>query len=113
MEMEVTQLADDVVNVALVGRLDTSGVGRIETRFTATLVPRGARAVVDLSRVEFVSSMGLRMFIAVGRALARNHGKLVLYAPQPPVNEVFETVSLKDMIPVKPDSPSALAVVRS
>ena len=113
MEMEVTQVANGIVNVALVGRLDTPGVDHIEMRFTAALVPRGLQAVVDLSRVEFVGSMALRMFISVGRALKQKHGKLVLYAPQPLVKQVFETVSLNDIIPVQPDSAAALVAVRS
>jgi anti-anti-sigma regulatory factor len=49
------------------------------------------------------------MFISVARALARKQGKLILYAPQPLVKEVFDTVSLGEIIPVKTDISSALA----
>src|SRR5579871_2295204 len=113
MEMQITDEAEGVLKVGLVGRLDTPGVDKIELRMTASLVPRGARAVVDLSQVEFVGSMGIRMFISVARALARKQGKLVLYAPQPPVQQVFDTVALGEMIPVQPDAASALAAARS
>ncbi len=113
MQMQITEIAGGVLNVALTGRLDTPGVDRIETRFTAALVPRGATAIVDLSAVEFVGSMAIRMFIAVARALGRQHAKLVLYAPQPLVNDVFETVLLRQIVPVQLDSESALAAARS
>jgi len=109
MEMAITEATGGIVEVALSGRLDTPGVAQIELRFTAALVPRAARAIVDLSKVEFIGSMGLRMFISVARALARKQGKLILYAPQVLVKEVFDTVSLGEIIPVKADIASALA----
>jgi anti-anti-sigma factor len=107
--MTITDGAGGILEVALGGRLDTPGVAQIELRFTASLVPRAARAIVDLSKVEFIGSMGIRMFITVARALARKQGKLILYAPQPLVREVFDTVSLGEIIPVKADSSAALA----
>ncbi len=106
--MTITDGAGGILEVALGGRLDTPGVAQIELRFTASLVPRAARAIVDLSKVEFIGSMGIRMFITVARALAKKQGKLILYAPQALVKEVFDTVSLGEIIPVKPDMISAL-----
>jgi anti-sigma B factor antagonist len=113
VEMKIKDAAEGVVDVALIGRLDTPGVAGIELRFTATLVPRAARAVIDMSQVEFIGSMGIRMFISVARALSKKQGKLVLYRPQPMVEEVFNTVALGEIISVQPDAASALAAVRS
>jgi anti-anti-sigma factor len=109
MEMKVTDGAGGIVEVELVGRLDTPGVAQIELRFTAMLVPRAARAIVDLSKVDFIGSMGIRMFISVARALLKKQGKLVLYAPQPLVKGVLDAVSLGQIIPLKTDILSALA----
>ena len=107
MKVEIADTADGLVSVALIGRLDAPGVERIEPDLITSLVPRCARAIVDLSRLEFVSSMGLRMFITLARDLARNKGKLVLYAPQPWVNMIFTTASLHSIIPVCADAMSA------
>jgi len=112
MKMDITE-DEGVVRVGLVGRLDTPGVDAIETRFTAAVCPRGARTVVDLSGVEFIGSLGLRMFITVARTLGRKNGKLILFAPQPFVAQVLETASLGDIIPVQPDAASALAAARA
>src|SRR5690242_12706566 len=98
--MEVTPLAATQVKVVLAGRLDTPAVDRLETKFVAALVPRGLSAIVDLAQVDFVTSMGLRMFISVSRALGRKNARLVLFAPQDMVRDVFETVSLGDLITI-------------
>ena len=70
MDMDVTDLGNNTVKIALHGRLDTPGVDQIELRFSATIVPKGKNAIVDLSDVSFVASMGLRMFISVARSVA-------------------------------------------
>ena len=113
MKMEIADTADGLVNVTLVGRLDTPAVERIEPDLVASLVARGARAIVDLSGLEFVGSMGLRMFIAIARDLARNNGKLVLYAPQPWVNVMFTTAGLHTIVAVRPDAASAAVTARA
>ena len=113
MEMQVSEIAPDQIKVTLKGRLDTPGVDRIETRFVAALVPRAKNAIVDLSQTDFVASMGIRMFISAARALNGKHARLVLFAPQALVREIFETVSLGQIISICDDEASAIAARRA
>jgi anti-sigma B factor antagonist len=113
MHMQFGDAGQGIVNVALVGRLDTPGVGHVETQLTAHVVPRGARAIVDLSQVDFVGSLGIRMFITIARAAARNGGRVVLYGAQPMVAQVFETTSLNEIVPVRADAAAAHETARS
>jgi anti-anti-sigma factor len=113
MHMQLIDAGEGILNVSLVGRLDTPGVDQIETQLTAHLVPRAARALIDLSQVEFIGSGGIRMFITIARALGRKGGKLVLYGAQPSVAQVFATTSLNDIVPVRADAAAAAAAVRA
>ena len=113
MQMQIGDAGEGITNVALIGRLDTPGVDRIEIQLTAHLVPRGVRAIVDLSQVAFIGSGGIRMFITIARALGRRGGKLVLYGAQPAVAEVLQTTSLNEIVPVRTDAASAVAVART
>ncbi len=112
MGMTVREVAEGVVDVAITGRLDTPGVDAIETRLNAEVTGAGANAIIDLSKVEFVGSMGIRMFVALARAQAKRQHKLVLYGPQSQVREIFDTVALGSIVPVVEDGPAALAAVR-
>ena len=112
MQLQLGDTVGGVLNLALVGRLDTPGVDRIETPLTAQLVPRGVRATVDLSQVTFLGSGGIRMFITIARALGRKGGRLVLYGAQPLVAEVLETTSLNDIVPVRADATTATTAAR-
>ena len=111
--MEVVNLGERLVKVTLTGRLDTQGVNRLETRFVAALVPGANNAIVDLSGVDFVASMGIRLFITVARSLAMRHAKLAIYGAQSMVNEVFDHVSLSEMVPVVASESEAIAAVSS
>ena len=112
MQLRLEEMTEGVLNVSLIGRLDTPGVDAVETRLTAHLVPRGARAMIDLSQVTFIGSGGIRMFITIARALGRKGGKLVLYGAQPLVAQVFDTTSLNEIVPVRADATAAATVVR-
>ena len=111
MEMEVSDLDGNVRKVAFVGRLDTQGVDAIENQFTASVVPAQQPTIVDLSNVDFVASMGIRMFIAVGRSLSSKQVGMALYAPQDLVAEVFDNVSMSDIMPICSSESEAISAV--
>ena len=111
MRLEMTDLGD-ASRVALEGRLDTPGVTQIETRFTASLVPPGRDAVVDLSAVTFLSSMGIRMLITVGRALKSRNATMVLFGAQPMVRQSLEHVGLPEIITLAETQEQALALLK-
>ncbi len=113
VDMEIADLDNGLTKITLSGRLDTPGVDRIEARFVAAVVPANKSAVVDISGVDFVASMGIRLFITVARSLAMRHAKLAIYGAQSMVNEVFDHVSLSEMVPVVANESEAIAAVSS
>ena len=112
VEMDATGLEGGLTKITFSGRLDTPGVDRIEARFAASVVAAHQSAIVDISRVDFISSMGIRMFITVARSLALRNAKLAIYGAQTMVNDVFEHVSLKEIIPVVDSESAAIAAVK-
>jgi anti-anti-sigma factor len=109
MDMQVSEVGG-VTKVALVGRLDTAGASRIETAFTARVVPPGRATIVDLSGVSFLASLGIRMLISAARGLAGRNAKLVLFGAPGPVAEVIETAALSTLIPVAASEAEAVAM---
>jgi anti-anti-sigma factor len=110
MQMDIA-IVDNIARIRLNGRLDTHGVDQVETKFTASLVPGRHNAIVDLSGLDFITSMGLRMFIGVAKALKRYNAKLVLFAPQPQVNDVFVSAGLSQMVPIVGTEAEALKTI--
>jgi len=111
MDMNIDTLGERLVKVTLTGRLDTPGVDGLETRFLAAMVPDANNAIVDLSRVDFLSSMGIRMLLQAARSLKARKATLALFGAQPRVNQVFEAVALKQLVAIRTTEAEALAAV--
>lgn len=111
MELSVTDVAQDVVCIGLNGRLDTLGVDRVETRFNAAVVASQKHALIDLSAVSFVSSMGVRMLVAAARAMQRGGHRLALFGAPPLVLETLENVALDKLMPLSHNQDAALQAV--
>jgi len=110
MDMQFTDVGG-VTKAVLGGRLDSFSVGEVETRFVASIVPKEQPAVIDLSDVSFIASLGIRMLIGTARALQRSNARFAMFGANDAVMEIIETTSLTEIIPVVGTEAEALAVV--
>lgn len=81
------------------GRLDIVGISAIEQLLLAE-AREGARVVVDLGAVDFISSTGIRTFMTLARELHAQGGILVLATPGPQLAEVLRLTGVDQVIPV-------------
>ena len=91
---------DDVVRFELNGRLDAAGADQIEAPLTASVRKGDRNVLIDLADVPFVGSLGIRVLVMAARILQRAGRTMVLTGVQPQVMDVFETVSLGELIPI-------------
>ena len=91
---------DRAVRFVLEGRLDSAGTEEIEARLTDCARRGSNNVILDLAKVPFVGSLGIRMLVSLGRTLQRQGRTVVLIGVQPLVQDVFETVALGEMIPI-------------
>lgn len=108
MEFAVTEAGEDINRITLQGRLDAPGASAIEIPFTATLKSANRHAVIDMTDVAFVASLGIRLLFSVARIVQRQGRRVVLYGIQPDVREVFETVAMDQVIPTAADEADAI-----
>jgi anti-anti-sigma factor len=81
---------DGTVSIALEGELDLAGARRVEESLAAAEREGPARLIVDLGRLQFIDSTGLRLLLQAD-ARAREGGYELLLRPgQPAVQRVFE-----------------------
>lgn len=100
MQMSVNETADAAVEVALSGRLDAAGVDTVEVRFNAAAIASDRHALVDLTAVEFVSSMGVRMLLTAAKAMKMRQRRFLLVVPAGPVRDMLETAAIDTLIPM-------------
>lgn len=110
MNIAVEEMEGGITRILLEGRLDIEGAAAVDLRMNV-IAGSAKRVLVDLEKVSFLGSMGLRAIVVPSQAVNRRGGKLVLFKPQPLVEEVLKTSRIDTVIPVRHDLESALAAL--
>ena len=111
MELQYSELEKDIRLIKLSGRLDIIGTGEIETKFAGYSAGEKVRIVVDLSEVDFLASIGIRLLTLTAKSIARRGGKMVLLNPISEVQNVLEITGIPAMIPIYSHLESAETVL--
>jgi anti-sigma B factor antagonist len=110
MNMNVTEIADGITHVVLDGRLDIAGAQQIDLTFAA-LSNSKDKLIVDLGKVDFIASMGVRTLMFGGKTIARKGGRIVICNPEENVEKVLRMTGLDEVVAIYPDYASALAAL--
>src|SRR5215207_1995008 len=113
MELQYSELDNNIRLIKLNGKLDIIGTGQIETQFAGYCGGENARLVVDLSDVEFLASIGIRLLTLTAKAVASRGGKMVLLNPNPDVHHVLDVTEIQAIVPIYSHLESAEAVLMS
>ena len=93
------------------GRLDGATSSQFAQRVEALVTGTEPRLLVDFSGVDFVSSAGLRVVLALVKKVKSVKGALILCAVQPAVREVLEITGFAGMIDIHPERATALTAL--
>jgi anti-anti-sigma factor len=104
--------AGDVLIVGISGRLDSTTAQPAEDSFARALGENAPRLAVDLSKLEYISSAGLRVLLLMAKKVQQAKGKVVLFGLVPNVREVFSISGFDRIFTIEPDAASAIAAVR-
>ncbi|MGA2596668.1 MAG: STAS domain-containing protein [Bryobacteraceae bacterium] len=107
MTIERKQVSDRVV-LLVSGRMDAENAPRFEQQCRACIAEGLNGLVVDVGELIYVSSMGLRSFISVAKALRDKGGALRICRLNGLVKQVFEITGLLDTFPVYESVEAAL-----
>jgi len=111
MEISFDHLDAPFSCVRLNGKLDAPGADRIGTRFTAAVASRGLPAIVDLSGVTLLTSMGIRLLVSTARALSHKGATMVLFGAQPLVREGLQHTALDQIIALAETESQAIELI--
>ena len=113
MEIKEIKIDEQITHLALSGRLNIAGAEQVELKFTALVASRAKPSLIDLSDLEFISSLGLGMLISCAKALKNKGAQMVLLKPTPQVLEILTTVGFDKLIPIENDIDKALEILKT
>lgn len=111
MDMTVTRADNDIAHVALDGRFDIQGAQEVDSRFVE-LADSSRAMIVNLSKVSFIASLGVRTLMLSAKALIRRGSELVVYGASENVDKVLRGTGFNEVAGLYPDYESAIRTVK-
>src|SRR5215471_8531626 len=108
MEINV-EVQGRVKIIGLRGRLDANSSPTVEKHLQALMNEGVERLVLDLSQLTYISSLGLRIFIAVAKNIQKVNGKLALAGLNDHIYEVFKIARFTNIFSIYPSCDEAVA----
>lgn len=112
MKLTIIPRKDDITHVALAGRLDVTAADDVSTQFHSVIAARGKPAIVDLTDLEFIASLGIGALMECAWVLRGKGQKMVLMNPQERVERTLRVVSVETVVPITASLDEAVAALR-
>lgn len=111
MELSTQEMDGGITRVELDGRMDISGAAVVDLKMNL-IAGSAKKLLIDLQKVTFLGSMGLRSIVLPARAVLSRGGKVVLYAPTEMVESVLKASNIDSLLPVHHDLAVAVAALQ-
>jgi anti-anti-sigma factor len=105
LEIE-TEVANGLARIALKGELDLSTVNKVEEELQALEASGASLIVLDLSRLTFLDSTGLRCLVTADQRAKESGRRLVLVRGPDAVQRVFTITRLEERLEMVDDAAS-------
>jgi len=99
----VTEDRDGLVRVALRGELDLSSVGKLQEELERIEAEQPAKLVLDLSKLTFLDSTGLRCIVTADERGRAEDRRVVIVRGPDPVHRVFSITGLDARLEIVDD----------
>ena len=111
MDMKVIPGDGKIAHVVLDGRFDIQGAQEVDGRFDE-LAKSSKALVVDLAKVSFLASLGIRTLMLSAKTLIRNGGEMAVCGASESVEKVLRTTGFNEVAGMYPDYESAVRALR-
>lgn len=86
--------------IDLFGRLDSANAATVEAELLARLAAEAGGVVIDFTRLDYISSAGLRIVLVIAKRMKQGSRRLVLTGFQPNIKDVFEISGFLNILDV-------------
>ena len=103
--------SDSLGILAIEGDIDLYQTPVVKEKLDSLIQGKMQRILVDMSRVNYIDSSGLALFIECLQRIGSYDGKLGLFGLQPTVRHIFEIARLDQVLHIYPDETTARAAL--
>jgi anti-anti-sigma factor len=98
LRVGLSRPSNGVCVLSLSGEMDLSNASELVRALGGNVGP--GRTIIELSRLTYMDSTGIKQLVGLSRTMKAAGGALVLAAPHPNLARLFEIVNLDELMPV-------------
>lgn len=101
------KMMEDVRIISISGRIDTIASKDLEAKLNERIEEKIEKIIINLAKVDYISSVGLRVLLAALKKQRLNQGSLPLVSLQPFVQNIFKITGLDKIFQIFPTEDAA------
>ncbi len=104
---------DEIETVSISGRLDATTASEAEQTTIPIINDGGAKVIINLQNLEYISSAGLRILLLVAKNISAKNGKLCICSLTGNVKSVFEISGFLSVFAIENSEEDAITYLNS
>lgn len=101
-----------VTVLEVIGRIDSSTAPALQEQLTSVMTAPQANVLIDLSRLDYISSAGFRVLLLGAKRAEATGSRLVLCGLSAKVRQLFDLGGFLDLFAISVSRQDAIAAVR-
>lgn len=110
MDIQQRELDKDILKVVLSGALDIAGSSDIDGPISEASSSR-KKVIIDISGVDFMASIGIRVFVKAAKAMASVGGRMSVFGAQDMPKKVILSTGVDRIIDLADSEEDAIKAV--
>ncbi|MBI4833932.1 MAG: STAS domain-containing protein [Planctomycetes bacterium] len=114
LQIEIQENTEkNAIIFSLEGTIDVYSCRQLEDSVNKLINEGKYKIVVDLSKVNYMTSVGAGIFMGVHAVTKENKGSIILVNPHSEVKDIFRLLGVDKIIDIVPDIKTALSKLNS
>ena len=109
----IQKVKNGIMELSISGRLDAVSAVEADKDFNSVIDDGHKNLLVDLARLDYISSAGLRVLLVVAKRIQQSGGKVVLCTLSANVKEVFEISGFSSIFSIFPTNEEAIKFLKA
>lgn len=107
LQIELEEVEHRII-LRLSGRLDVASAPILDKKINHLIEEDRCRLLLDFTRIDYLSSAGMRVLLSVGKKLRAKEGELLLFSLSDEVCEVIKMAGFDKILHIFPSEKEAL-----
>lgn len=98
---------NDICFISISGRIEAADANELQTKLDSIMAKNRLKIIVNLSKLEYISSSGLRVLLIALKNQKQKHGFIEVASLQPFVEKIFRKTGFDRVFIIHPNEEAA------